>query len=200
MNKFVKFLSATLAGCMMMTSFAGAVNLDAVAEEPAEETLTGTATIITEDGVTYQNFEYTIPEGATEDEADEIILQAAEEAASIAPVSRATSYRDCVGRDNNFWIPADSMHIFTCDPLWDSGGFLEVLLDRVSSSNYVNISCNEASYNRVRVQQGDASVIFYDGRSYGGVTCWLDVGSEPELTFYADRESLNCRLRVYHNY
>lgn len=198
MMKLNRILSAAVAMAMSFTMFAGAVNLDTAADAPETETRTSTATIITADGVTYKEFEYTLPVDADDEEAEEIILQAAEEAAAIAPVSRATSYRDSVGRVNSFPLYSSRNTSFTCDPLWDDGGFLEVLVDRVTDANYLTISCDGAKYYDVDIQN-NGGVVFYDGRSYGGTTCSLIGGDRPVLTFRADQNS-TCRLRVFQNY
>jgi len=200
MKKLNRILSAAVAACMTLTMFAGAAELDSAINAPETETLTGTATIITKDGVVYKPFEYTLPEDADEDEADEIILQSAAESAEIAPVSRATSNRYRIGYDSDFWIPSDRTNYLSCDELEASGGSLEVLVNRITDSNNVTITCDGATYYNVRVNQGEVGVIFISGNSYGGDTCWLRAGVSPDLFFTADRECDSCRVRVYHNY
>ena len=200
MKKLNRILSAAVAACMSLTMFAGAAELDSAVDAPETETLTGTATIITEDGVVYKPFEYTLPEGVDEEEADEIILQSAAESAEIAPVSRATSYRYRIGYDSDFWIPANRTNSLPCDELEASGGFLEVLMSRITDSNNVTITCDGATHYNVRVSQGEVNVIFFSGSPYGGDTCWLKAGVSPDLFFSADQECDSCRVKVYHNY
>ena len=108
--KFNRIMSAAIAACMSLTMFAGAANLDAAANSTEMETLKGSAHVLTPDGGhTTKEFEYTVPVNASEDEKNDIAIQAAEEAVGTKPASRsarATSYT--LATASNFSIPKKS--------------------------------------------------------------------------------------------
>ena len=90
MMKLNRILSAAVAMAMSFTMFAGAVSLDAAAENEAEETKTGTVHVMNEDGTTTETtFEYTLPADATEDEEADIAAQAARAAVKKSEAKRS---------------------------------------------------------------------------------------------------------------
>lgn len=161
MNKFVKFLSATLAGCMMMMSFAGAANLNAVADEPAEETLTGTASVVTVDGVTDTEFEYTVPVDATEEERAEIARQAAREAVGMNSVGRSVTRDYLLAGGANIPLRSNSWRSLITENFIADGGKVETILSGIQNCSTVWVEINGV-YKTKSVRNSDAVVIFYD--------------------------------------
>lgn len=215
MNKFFKFLSATLAGCMMMTMFAGAANLDAAAENEAEETKTGTAHVMNEDGsVTETEFEFAVPADATEEEEDMLALQAARAASGIASASRAGYNTYLLDTATDVTIPRsngnDGELICDAGQLGADGGNLAFVFVRVTGCYSVNVSFyNHSRASRptsgsyyedgpISVGNGSFDVYFYDGRNYGST---LDLYADDYITGYVSGNTTGHadRIRVYQN-
>lgn len=163
MNKFFKFLSATLAGCMMMTMFAGAANLNAVEDEPETETLTGTAYHVTADGTVKSEFEYTVPVDSTEDERSEIARQAAREAAGLDSVGRSARSSVLLADDEDVpLLRSKWTRVPTFNKFASSSGYVEVDLTGIETCSTVQVEVNnvpETAY----ISEDHATVVFYDG-------------------------------------
>lgn len=215
MNKFFKFLSATLAGCMMMTMFAGAANLNAAAENEAEETKTGTAHVMNEDGsVTETEFEFAVPADATEEEEDMLALQAAREASGIASVSRAGYNTHLLDTARDVTIPrTGSGEECICDAgqLIADGGDLSFVFVRVTGCYSVDVSLYQHSRagstsggtyyedGPISVGNGSFDVYFYGGSNYGNT---LNLRENKYITGYVsgNTDGHADRVRVYQNY
>lgn len=162
MIKLNRILSAAVAMAMSFTMFAGAVNLDAAADEPETETLTGIARVITADGVKDTEFEYTVPVDATEEERSEIASQAAEAATGMNSVGRSARTKEQLAHGTNISLRPDNWSYFDGGTFVRNGGKVEVALTGISNCDAVQIRVS-GIYQTVDVSNHSAAVVFVSG-------------------------------------